>query len=303
VQNKLKLDLKVLLGCAAVFGSAFCFYLATCVVKWSIMAGLAIEPSFFVFVRFFIGFLTVVLVMIVKKQPLKPKKYGYLIGRTLANCVAVYCFFKGTALTSVAQANILNMTYPVFIAVISWFFLKDERDIISIVIVLVSFAGVLLILEPGGGSGFKLDSMWALVSGISAAVALIYLNLCRRENDTETTLFFLFGLGSIVIFTIFHNTMYIPDAITLKYLLLCGLFSISGQYLITIGFKYVSAIEGGIISSTRILLAAILGPFIVSDPNLTFFGWIGAFFIFGGNVYLTLRTAKRKIKNPGNLNS
>ncbi|MCD4741542.1 MAG: DMT family transporter [Desulfobacteraceae bacterium] len=281
----------VLLGCIAVFGSAFCFYLATAVVKWSIMAGLTIDPAFFVFTRFFVGFLVVVLVMLAKRQSIKPKKYSYLVGRTLANCVAVYCFFKGTTLTSVAEANILNMTYPVFIAIISWFLLKDQRDIISIIIVLVSFAGVWLILDPGE-MGFKRDSLWALVSGISAAVALIYLNLCRKENDTETILFFLFGLGSIVIISIFYNKMYIPDALTLKYLLLCAFFSIAGQYLITVGFKYVTAIEGGIISSTRILLAAILGPFIVSDPALSVSGGVGALLLFGCNIYLTLKKSK-----------
>ncbi len=255
------------------------------------MAGLTIDPSLFVFTRFFAGFLAVMLVMIIKKQSIKPKKYKYLVGRTLANCVAVYCFFKGTTLTSVAQANILNMTYPLFIAVISWFFLKDQRDIISIIIVLISFTGVWLILDPGA-MGFKRDSLWALVSGISAAVALICLNLCRKDNDTVTTLFFLFGLGSIVIILIFYDDMYIPDMVTLKYLLLCALFGVTGQYLITVGFKYVTAIEGGIISSTRILLAAILGPFIVFDPVLSFSGWIGAILIFGGNIYLTLRKSR-----------
>ena len=286
-----RINFIVLLGCLAVFGSAFCFYLATAVIKWSIMAGLTIAPSLFVFTRFFVGFLAVMLLMIIKKQSIKPKKYKYLVGRTLANCVAVYCFFKGTTLTSVAEANILNMTYPLFIAVISWFFLKDQRDIISIIIVLISFAGVWLILDPGA-MGFKRDSLWALVSGISAAVALICLNLCRKDNDTVTTLFFLFGLGSIVIILIFYDDMYIPDMVTLKYLLLCASFGVAGQYLITVGFKYVTAIEGGIISSTRILLAAIMGPFIVFDPALSFSGWIGAILIFGGNIYLALRKSR-----------
>ncbi len=233
----------------------------------------------------------VTLVMTIKKQSIKPKKYGYLVGRTLFNCVAVYCFFKATTLTSVAQANILNMTYPIFIAVISWFFFKDQRDVISIIIVLISFAGVWLIVDPGD-MGFWLDSLWGLTSGVSAAISLIYLNLCRRENDTETTLFFLFGLGSIVIILIFYDELYIPDILSLKYLFLCALFSIAGQYFITVGFKYVTPIEGGIISSTRILLAAILGPFIVSDPSLTFSGWIGALLIFGANIYLTQRKSK-----------
>ncbi|MDX2441050.1 MAG: DMT family transporter [Desulfobacterales bacterium] len=295
MKKESRINFIVLLGCLSVFASAFCFYLATAVVKWSMLAGLTIAPSFFVFVRFFAGFLTVALIMLIKKQALKPKKYKYLVGRTLANCIAVYCFFKGTMLTSVAEANILNMTYPIFIAVISWFLLKDQRDIVSIIIVLVSFAGVWLIIDPGE-MGFKTESLWGLTSGVSAAFALIYLNLCRKENDTETILFFLFGLGSVVIIVIFFQEIYIPDMLTTKYLLLCAVFSIAGQYLITIGFKYVTAIEGGIISSTRILLAAILGPFIVSDPALSLPGWIGALLIFSGNIYLTLRKSKTKLQ-------
>jgi drug/metabolite transporter (DMT)-like permease len=295
MDKKSRVNWVVLLGCLSVFGSAFFFYLATAVVKWSVMAGLAITPSFFVFGRFIGGFLFVVLVMLVKKQKLKPKKYKYLVGRTLANCVAVYCFFKAVSLTSVAEANILNMTYPLFIGVISWFLLKDQRDIISIIIVLVTFAGVWLIIDPGE-LGFKTDSLWGLISGVSAAVSIIYLNLCRKENDTETILFFLFGLGSIVIYVIFFNQIHIPDMTVLKYLLLCAFFSIGGQYLLTIGFKYVTAIEGGIISLTRILLAAILGPFIVADPALSVTGWIGALLIFGGNIYLTIRKSKINIQ-------
>jgi len=78
-------------------------------------------------------------------------------------------------------------------------------------------------------------------------------------------------------------------SIQIVYLFFCSLVAVIGQYLLTIGFKYVTAVEGGIISSTRILLAAILGPFVVSDPHLSLSGWVGALLIFSGNVYLTMR--------------
>lgn len=277
-----------LAGCLAVFGSAFCFYLATAAVKWSKAAGLEIAPAFFVFSRFLAGFISVCIVMAVLKKRPTPRNYHFLMGRTLANCLAVYCFFKGVDLTSVAEANILNMTYPLFIAIISWTVLKQHRDPVSIMIVAVAFAGVWLILSPEK-MGLKLESLWALGSGISAAVAIIYLNLCRREHDTETILFFLFGLGGLIIAVLFHDTLTVPDRGILKYIGLSALFSVAGQYLITIGFRYVTALEGGIISSTRILIAAVLGPFIALDPYLSVYGWIGALLIFGGNVYLTLK--------------
>lgn len=275
-----------------MFASAFAFYLATVVIKWAKVDGVQIPPAFFVFARFLLGFITVVVLMAVRKKALLIKKKQYLIGRAVANLVAVYCFFKGVDLTSVAQANILNMTYPLFIAVFSWLFLKEQQDRVAIVIVMIAFVGVWLILAPDQ-MGFEINSLWGLASGVSAAVAIIYLNLSRQYHDTQTTLFFLFGIGSVVIFVLFFNQLNIPRAADLKYLFWCSGFSIAGQYLITIGFKYVTAIEGGIISSTRILLAAVLGPFIAMDPALSWSGWIGAVLIFFGNIYLTLRKARQ----------
>ncbi|MBT6338605.1 MAG: DMT family transporter [Desulfobacula sp.] len=289
---KIALNLKVLLGCLCIFGSAFFFYLATVIIKWAKIKGLNIDPALFVFARFLLGFITVLILMALKKKKIKVKKKRYLIGRTMANCVAVYCFFKGVDLTSVGQANILNMTYPLFIAIFSWMFLKEQRDAIAIVVVVIAFAGVWMILTPGK-MNFNMNSLWALASGISAAIAMMYLNLSRQVHDTETTLFFLFGLGSLLIYAVFFNHIHMPGFLDLKYLFFCSASAIVGQFLITIGFKYVTAIEGGIISSTRILLAAVLGPVIAMDPVLSTSGWAGAFLIFSGNIFLTLRKAKK----------
>ncbi|MDA3915566.1 MAG: DMT family transporter [Deltaproteobacteria bacterium] len=295
---KVQLNIKILLGYLCVFGSAFFFYLATVVIKWTRINGLYIDTATFVFARFILGFISVLILMAVKKKKIQIKKSRYLIGRTFSNCIAVYCFFKGVELTSVSQANILNMTYPIFIAIFSWFFLKKQRDIMVIMIVALAFAGVWLILTPipnpilnSEETSFHPNSLWALASGLSAAIAIMCLNLARQEHDIETILFFLFGLGSIIILIGFFNKMTMPQVNELKYIISCSFFSIIGQYLLTIGFKYVTAIEGGIISSTRILLAAILGPIIAMDPALSLSGWLGVFLIFSANVYLTMRKA------------
>lgn len=292
MQEKFQFDLKVLLGCLCIFGSAFFFYLSTVIIKWSLIKGLQIDTASFVFARFLLGFITVSILMVIKKKKISVKKKRYLIGRTIANCVAVYCFFKGVEVTSVSQANILNMTYPLFVAIFSWIFLKEQRDLIAILVAVFAFAGIWLILSPGKMS-FQVNSLWGLASGISAAIAIMYLNLSRQVHDTDTILFFLFGLGSVIIFIFFFNKMHLPQSSELNYLFSCSLSAIMGQYLITLGFKYVTAIEGGIISSTRILLAALLGPVIAMDPALSVSGWTGAFLIFTGNVYLTLRKARQ----------
>jgi drug/metabolite transporter (DMT)-like permease len=277
------------IGWFCVFGSAFFFYLATLIIRWA-EPHVTIDSAFYVFGRFLLGFIIVSTSMILKKSKLQPKRYHYLIGRTVANTIAVFCFYKAVEMGSVAEANILNMTYPLFVAVFSWFFLREQRDLLSIIVVVVAFVGVWLISAPGDINA-SWANLWGLSSGITAAAAIIYLNISRRYHDSQTILFFMFGLGAILIFIFFHRTMFIPNFKEFIFLLGCSLAGVLGQYLLTYGFLYVTAVEGSIISSSRILLAALLGPILVADPSLTITGWCGALLIFSANATLALRKA------------
>lgn len=275
------------IGWLAVFGSAFFFYLATLIIRWA-EPHVTIESAYFVFARLLLGFIVVSVVLILQKKSLHPKKYHYLIGRALANTLAVFCFYKAVETGSVAEANILNMTYPLFVAIFSWFVLRGQRDRWSLLIVAVAFAGVWLILAPGEMHA-GLGKLWGLGSGITAAVAIIYLNVSRRCHDSQTILFFMFGLGTALMLVFFHDAIFMPNPEELFFLLSCSIAGVLGQYLITYGFLYVTAVEGSIISSSRILLAALLGPILVADPSLAFAGWCGALLIFAANATLALR--------------
>jgi len=279
-----------LLGGLAVFASAFCFYFSTVVIRWSREA-VSIDSAYFAFFRFLLGFVVVCVVMSVRRQRPAPKSYHLLIGRTLGNCIAVYCFYQAVRYTSVAEANILNMTYPIFVALLSWILLHHQRDPVAVAMVVVAVAGVWLILQPDR-MGMGIYSLWGLGSGISAAVAIFYLNRCRQQHDANTVLFYMFGLGSVLTALFFRNRFFWPDAVELYYLALCGGAGILGQFLITLGFRYVTAVEGGVISSTRILLAALLGPWLAAEGPLGPLGWLGALLIFGANVVLAVRKGR-----------
>lgn len=280
-------------GWLAVFGSAFCFYLATVIIRWA-QPHVDIETSYFVFGRFFLGFIVVCLTMLAGHQRPAPRKYHVLLGRTLANSIAVFCFYKAVDVGTLAEANILNMTYPLFVALFAWLFVKNQRDLFSLFAVGLAFCGIWLILSPGDMS-FRWENIWGLSSGITAAAAMIYLNVSRKYHDSQTILFFMFGLGSLVMVVLFKSSIFLPDRQEFLFLFACSAVGVLGQYLLTYGFRFVTAVEGSIISSTRILIAALLGPALVGDPNLTVIGWCGALLIFGANSLLTTR--RRKVRS------
>ncbi|PIP39770.1 MAG: EamA family transporter [Desulfobacterales bacterium CG23_combo_of_CG06-09_8_20_14_all_51_8] len=280
----------VLLGCLAIFASAGCFYMSTVIVRWA-RAEVVIDAAYFVFFRFVLGFLVVMGVLAIQRRWLTPGRLDLVIGRTVFNCIAVFCFYRAVTATSLAEANILNMTYPIFLAILSWVVLKEQRDRVAVLMVGVAFGGIWLILVPGKITP-DLQNLWGLASGISASVAILYLNISRRYHDTETVLFYVFGLGGVLIYAVFFDRIFWPNDAEFRYLFLCGAFGVAGQYLLTFGFRYVTAVEGSIISSTRILMAAILGPWIALDPPLTFAGWAGALLIFLANGVLAVRKAR-----------
>ncbi|MCP4119686.1 MAG: DMT family transporter [Desulfobacteraceae bacterium] len=289
MRNSSSLPIKEISGYLAVFSSALCFYLSTTVIVYARKFQVEIDSSYFTLARFLLGFVIVGLVFMVKRQRPKPVSWHLLLARALFNTIAAFCFFKAVELTSLAEGNILNMTYPLFVAFFSWFLFRDQRDPIAIAIVLIAFAGVWMILIPDNHASFSTDSLWGLCSGISGAFAILYLNASRKVHDTETILFFMFGAGGLAIFCLYRQHIFLPDLKEFTFLMLCAIFSVLGQYLLTAGFRYVTALEGSIISSTRILMAALLGPVLISEPALSFTGWAGAALIFGGNVYLAFR--------------
>ena len=295
-------NIKTIAGSLAVLASALCFYLSTATIRWAQIRGVTPDPAFYVLVRFLLGFVIVAAILLYQRRSPRPVKYSLLVGRALANSIAVYCFYKAVQTTTTAHANILNMTYPVFVGLITWGFLRDQRDLRMLVALLVAVAGIVFILHPGDMT-IDIQHGWGLGSGISAALAIIFLNLSRKVHDSETVLFYMFGLGSLCIFAGFHNRIVLLHAGEIIYLLICGGFGIAGQYLITLGFRYITAVEGSIISSTRILMAAILGPLLALDPALSAAAWLGATLIFCANVYLAFYKVKTISLKDGTIKS
>lgn len=264
--------------------SAFFFYFASSVIRLS-LGQIDADSALFVFYRSFVGLLGISLVLILKRKLPKIKEYKFLTIRVFGSLVSIAFMFEATYHGTVAKANILNLTYPLFIVVFLLLFSKKEKDYRLYLTALLSFIGVYLV--AGGVEGFfEKSTLLGLSSGATAAVAVMALSLTRKYHDTEVILFYLFLGGTIALLILDPDSRNIPSSTALSYLVASASLGGLGQFFFTYGFRFVSAEEGGILSNTRIIIAALLGPLVVGDVGLDLVGFLGAGLIFLANVYV-----------------
>jgi len=125
-------------------------------------------------------------------------------------------------------------------------------------------AGIYLVIQPDF-SAVNFGDIIGLVSGIVAAFAVIVLSLARKHDSTILIVFYLMAIGTVSNGILMFPFFVVPDRGELFLLLASGLIGAVGQISLTMGYKYVNARTGSMISASRILFAAILGTIFFGD--------------------------------------
>ncbi len=251
-------------GILLLLSAEFCFTLSTVFGKFA-MAGegmTGIEVSFF---RFFLGAIAAAAYMLWKRVSFRPNNITYVALRGVSNTVAVLLFFTGVQLSTVTNANMLNLTYPVFVFLLAPFINREKSRGRYFIFLLLALAGVYLIILPDFSSVNPGD-LCALLSGLVAGFAICFLREARKFDSSEVILFYLMLPGCLINLMVMAPGFSIPSGTGLAYSLCSGAIAVAGQALLTVGYRYIEAARGSIVSGSRILFAGIMGVSIFSDP-------------------------------------
>ena len=150
--------------------SAFVFALATLFAKIIIQSS-DVPPIELTFFRFLGGLVLVSLIAFGRRENLRPKKSRYVLLRALFNTLAVILFFTGIGETTVTKANMLNMTYPVFVFLLAPLINRESISLLDIIYLSVAMAGIYLVMVPSadfaGSGSLNRGDIFALASGLS----------------------------------------------------------------------------------------------------------------------------------------
>ena len=268
--------------------SALTFASMTVGVKY---LGEASWPTFTViWGRFVVGLFYVSLFRALQKQGFpRPNNKAFVFTRAMSNFIAVSFFYFSIYFTTLVKANLLNMTYPVFIALFAPIALKEKSNWKTWSAVFLCLMGIFLILGLDVDTWVEGD-LYGLICGVLASVSIMSLRGARKYDDSSTILFYVMLFGSVGLFPFVR----VPEVLTGEAVLVFAVVSsagVLGQFFITHSYKYVTAITGALTGTVRILFSAVFGLLFFSE-RLSLSLMLGATLIVIG-VYF-IQTANKK---------
>ena len=219
---------------------------------------------------------------------LATRRPGTHFVRGLYGTIGMVLNFGAIILLPLAEATTMNFTAPIWAVMLSTLLLKEKVGIWRWSAVLLGFAGILVIAQPGGG---HLPLFGALVGlGGAFMIALISIQIADlNRTDQPLTIVFYFAL-----FTTPLTAMTLPfvmtahDATGWLLLLGIGLFGALGQLLLTAAIRFGKVASVIVMDYSGLFWATLYGwlLFAVLPPAST---WLGVPLVIAAGLVIAWR--------------
>jgi len=220
---------------------------------------------------------------------------GHLFRGLIGNS-AMIIFFLSVAKLPLADANALSFASPLFITALSMPLLGEAVGKHRWTAVIVGFAGVMVMTNPGGdwfsGNAGVGAGMGVLAAFMSALMTITIRQLNKTEPPVRIVFYFA-TIGTILfggLLTIFWVT---PTLLELGGLVLVGLIGGLSQLLMTYAYRHAPASTLAPFGYVSILWSTVLGYLIWSElpgPRIM----IGAAIVITSGLYIIYRETRQR---------
>ncbi|SAK97414.1 EamA-like transporter family protein [Caballeronia temeraria] len=166
-------------------------------------------------------------------------------------------FFAGLPYIPLGEAVAIAYSETLLVVVLAPFMLKERLTARSAVAALIGFAGVLLVVRPGGGESNWLGPVLLLLSALCGALSIIQIKRIRATDDSRTTVLFFTAVGTVVTACTLPFSWKTPALDALVLMALLGALATAGQILMTVAFRRADAGTLAPFNYTSIVWAAL----------------------------------------------
>lgn len=163
------------------------------------------NPNTVLLFRYVLGIPLLALLMGVRKMSFRVSRKA--IGKTvllgILMALSSLTLFESYNYMNSGIASTLLFIYPVMVAIIMMFFFKEKNGPSLYVCLLIMFAGLFLLLRPGGDMTLSpLGCVLVFVSALTYALYIVFVNVAKDVKQIPTTklLFYVLIWGSLLFF-------------------------------------------------------------------------------------------------------
>ncbi len=215
-----------------------------------------------------------------------------LIARGVVGALALICVYYAITTLPLAEATLIQYLHPAFTAIIALIFLREHLHLSTIICIVLSIAGLAIMVQPGGLVGEGVELPWfsitiAILGALGSAVAYVLVRRLSQSEDSSVIIFY-FPLVALPVACLFPGESFVmPDWPALILLILVGIFTQIGQVGLTKAMQTEGAGKATAYSYVQVIFAVILGWVIFAEIP-TLWTWVGGSLIIAGALINTL---------------
>lgn len=281
-----------------LFASATLFTLSTVLIK---MLGERLSPFQIAFFRLALSLVIIAPFLIrAGRAPggIKTSVPFLQIARGIFGSLATIAGFYAVIHLPLADAQAISFARTLFVVPLAALVLAETVGPRRWLAVFIGFAGVLIMLRPGGTAfGLSLGSISAISHAFFVGVATILVRVASRYDRPVTLMFYTGVIGSIVSAVPAYFVWQTPTTEEFLLLLLMGVLAAAAHNCFIRAYAIGEASAIAPLDYTRLLLAALAG-YVVFDQFPDLYSWIGALIIAGSAIYIVRREAQLGRQGP-----
>jgi drug/metabolite transporter (DMT)-like permease len=205
--------------------------------------------------------------------------------RSMLLLLSTFLFFNGVKHLPLAKAASISFTAPFIVALLAWPMLGERVGLSRLAAVAVAFAGVLVVIQPGGEL-FQWASLLILGNTICYALYQIFTRRVAGHDSPETSAVYSVLVGTLVMSLVMPFVWVTPHSWSDAALLFSlGILGGLGHYCVARAMTYAQASVVAPFMYWQIVGSVTVG-YIISGLMPELSTWIGAAIIICAGLYI-----------------
>lgn len=218
----------------------------------------------------------------------RTRQIGWQFVSSVTMLLSTLFFFSAVKYVPVAEAIAVTFVSPLVVVFLAWPMLGERITPFRLAAVIVGFAGVLVVIRPGGAL-FQWASVLLLGSATCYSIYQIVIRRVAGVDHPATSIFYSVLLGAIIMSAILPFVWKTP-ASWQDWALLCSLGALGGlgHYCVARAMTYASANFVAPFNYTQMIGSVIVGYFMFAEvPDL--YVWLGTVLIVSAGLLVSWR--------------